>query len=165
MIYKFDEMSEWLSALCKLLSAYEAATDKLLSADINQADAAAQNAQVDDLLDARADIILRIDAAMCNLNALIAEQDAGKSALLQRMLRGESMMSALDGEDGKIYTQVLDLRSVHHRVTSKDRDFELRFRRRLDEVRTELIGLQQQKKKIDFYNSAKHTDNTTDFHA
>jgi hypothetical protein len=50
-------------------------------------------------------------------------------------------------------------------VTNKDRDFELRFRRRLDEVKSELIGLQQQKKKIDFYNSAKHTQNTTDFHA
>jgi hypothetical protein len=168
MIHRFDEMSEWLSVLCKLLSAYESATDRLLASDINQNDVAAQNAQINELLATREDIIQRINSAMGSLYALIEEQDAqhtGKSALLQRMLRGESMMSALDSEDSAIYTQVLDLRSIHHSVMNKDRDFELRFRRRLDEVRNELVGLQQQKKKLDFYNSAKHTQNTTDFHA
>lgn len=148
-IDKLGEILDRFDELKRLLEEYSALSNRLVNADVEEtAEASAIFADREALIGAMSEIKVGIDG-------LIEQQQPQKAALIRKMMNGDVTAGHFSDDERAIQGKVLDLRSLQSEILLKDERYRRRFQEKYDEIRDNLLELQKDKKKINFYNNAK----------
>lgn len=138
-----------LAKLSDLLTEYEKQTDLLCSVDPTDDD------EFNLIVIKRERIIDLIKELKPELSTAVEVQDEEDRKLIKRMLNGEAITTEIPKKLRGIQESVINVLSQQRSILEKDEIVRRRCKVRYDEIKDSLEELKQDKKRIDFYSTAK----------
>jgi hypothetical protein len=145
LLEKFDNLESLLFDFGEL-------SGKLSSADLELVD----ETQV--ILTERENIITQIKVLKPEITDIIDKQSPEKAAAIRKMLIGEMIMADFTEDEKAVQGKIISIRSLQSEILRKEAGNQVRYKRKYDEVRGELQNLQQEKKKLNFYQTTRDAD-------
>ncbi len=134
-----------ISATEAAMLRYDEKTSEILSTDIDET--------LEEIMTARDDILLEIHALRTELNKTAAEECSPEEAgYIARLLKNEHVPLGLSAELKEIRKAIVKLRSVFLGAQEKDAQAAKRVDARVQELRAQLEDLNDDKRRLDFYN-------------
>lgn len=103
----------------------------------------------------RQSMIDEIEELRSEASAILDGGDKSEAELIRSMLTGDTTNEHVTDELIPVRKAVVNLRSAQAKAAESDRALQLQFESRLEEARSELKQLNDEKKKIDYYSSLK----------
>lgn len=159
MIIETEAIIDKLIILENILIEYNTITNMLLSASLEDTE------ETDLIFSRRSELINRINGLRSEITALIDAQTEEDAAAIRKMLSGQTSVSgtSLSGTEKHLHGKIIDIRSLQIDILKKDDEIALKFKLKREEIRSALADLQQDKKKINFYNKASANGKGRDF--
>ncbi len=124
---------------------YDEKTAAVLTTDIDET--------LEGLLAERSGILERLGGLRAELNRLTAEECSREEAdYIEGLLKNRHVTLAAAAELKEIRKAIVELRSVHHSVQERDAQAAKRVDARVQELRARLEELNDDKRRLDFYN-------------
>ncbi|MDR0223144.1 MAG: hypothetical protein LBI38_06400 [Oscillospiraceae bacterium] len=155
MINNLELLVSEADALIAALTEYDEATERLCGVNLEQESIFAIG-EIENILGERERIIPKAAKAHMELMALIDEQDVDGKDALRRMFSvgGKGKKAPASGGEFSIRDKIYELMSLHSGIMRKDDDFKSRLTGKYDEVKEMMRSSQEDRKKLDFFNTA-----------
>lgn len=127
---------------------YDEKTSAILTTDIDET--------LEKLVAEREDILGQLTAIRGELDTLMGECSAEEASYIKNLLTGQHVTLAISPELKEIRKAVVELKSVHHTVQEKDNRAAKRVDARVQELRARLEELNDDKRRLDFYNQQQN---------
>lgn len=137
-------ISETKAAMLK----YDEKTSAILTTDIDET--------LEQLVSEREDILGQLTALRSELDTLAGECSAEEASYIKNLLIGQHVTLAISPELKEIRKAIVELKSVHHTVQEKDKQAGKRVDARVQELRARLEELNDDKRRLDFYNQQQN---------
>lgn len=105
-------------------------------------------------IEEREKIIGQIDFAKKECSALIDSGDPSEAALIRELLNGSNINQHIPDSFKPLRSAIISLRSAHSQAAEKDKALQAQFNSRTNEAKEELVKLNEDRKKLDYYTSA-----------
>jgi hypothetical protein len=149
MIIDNNLLLEKLDSLETLLTDFKVFTGELSAVDLETVE------ETDSILAKRGRIIAEMNVITPEIAEIIAKQTPEQEEMLKNMLNGETIIKSFTEEENAIQTRIISIRSLQSEIMKSEDSNRMKFKRKYDEVRDELEKLKEEKKRIDYYQSAK----------
>lgn len=123
---------------------YGEKTSAILTTDIDET--------LEQLVAERDEILERLNTLRAELGGLAEECAADEAEYIKKLLKGQHVTIAISSDLKEIRRAVVELKSVHHSVQEKDKQAAKRVDARVQELRARLEELNDDKRRLDFYN-------------
>lgn len=147
MIVDLDLLVEKLAALEELLVEYSIITGRLASADIEALE------EAEEPLEEREQLIMQMKLLEPEITEIISRQTPEIAESVRKMMAGETVMTGFSEDEKVLQGRIIRLLSVQNTLIETEKDIRTRFKSKYDEVRDELEKLNEEKKKISFYQN------------
>lgn len=135
-----ENISETKAAMLR----YDEKTSAILTTDIDET--------LEKLLAERNAALEQLTALRGELDKLTEECSAEEADYIKNLLTGQHVTLAISSELKEIRNAIVELKSVHHDVQNKDSQAAKRVDARVQELRARLEELNDDKRRLDFYN-------------
>lgn len=105
-------------------------------------------------IDERENIIGQIDFTKKECSALIDSGDPAEAVLIRDLLKGSNINQHIPDSLKPLRSVIVSLRSAQNQAMEKDKALQAQFKSRTNEAKEELVKLNEDKKKLDYYTSA-----------
>lgn len=139
-----EQILENISETKEIMLKYDEKTSAILTTDIDET--------LEGIIAERSDIIIQLAALRTDLNRLTEECSADEAEYIKKLLTGRHATLAISPELKEIRNAIVELKSVHHSVQEKDKQAAMRVDARVQELRARLEELNDDKRRLDFYN-------------
>ncbi|MDR0196918.1 MAG: hypothetical protein LBI36_01680 [Oscillospiraceae bacterium] len=147
----FHQADELVAALTE----YKEATARLCEINLEQENVI-EIGEIENIISEREKIIPKAAKAHINLMALIDEQNDDGRETLHRMFAAEKAVESVNAfapDETRVKDKIYELLSVHGDIMEKDNEFKKRLSGKYDEVKEILRTSQEDRRKLDFFNS------------
>lgn len=101
----------------------------------------------------RQKLIEKIDGLRSEAAAILDGSDPYEAQLIRGMLTGDNINQRISEELLPVRSAAVNLRSAQSMAAESDRKLQLQFESRLQEAKDQLVQLNNDKKKLDYYSS------------
>ena len=106
-------------------------------------------------IDERQKLIEKIDELRSEWTEIMNNGDNHEAELIRGMMTGDNAIQRIPDELVPVRKAIVNLRSAHIKAAESDRNLQLQFKSRLQEAKDQLVQLNSDKKKLDYYSSLK----------
>ncbi|MDR2532168.1 MAG: hypothetical protein LBC82_04925 [Oscillospiraceae bacterium] len=149
MVVAVDLLMEKFNHLEDLLSDFGRLSGRLSSADFELVD------ETQGILDEREKIIGQIKIIQSQITEILEKQPPAQAAKIRKMLTGENVTADYSEDEKNIQVKIIGIHSLQSDIMQKESGTRIRFKKKYDDVRSELEELQKEKKKLNFYQNAR----------
>ena len=136
-----EELLEQYSAIAEVIMKTESDELELLTEKISE----------------RQKLIDRVSKLQSEVTLILDSGDKFEADLIRGMLTGENTNQHIPDELIPVRKAIVNLRSAHIKAAQNDRNLQLQFESRLQEAKDQLVQLNSDKKKLDYYSSLKQS--------
>ncbi|MDE7281656.1 MAG: hypothetical protein K2N36_07955 [Ruminiclostridium sp.] len=144
LIENFEKMEQ-------LLKDYTAATNVIMTTESEDIEMIAGK------IEEREELIGRIDFLKKQCTALIDSGEPEEASQIREMLTGSNINQHIPEHFMALRNTIVSLRSAQSQAAEKDKALQAQFNSRTNEAKEELVKLNNDKKKLNYYTSANAT--------
>lgn len=131
----------------QLLEQYNAIAGVIMKTESDEAELLTEK------IDERQKLIDRVKELQGEVTAILDSGDKHEAELIRGMLTGENAIQRIPDELDPVRKAIVNLRSAHMKAAESDRNLQLQFESRLQEAKDQLMQLNSDKKKLNYYSS------------
>lgn len=131
----------------QLLEQYDAIAQVIMKIESEEAELLTEK------IGERQKLVDKVKELQSEVTAILDGGDKHEAELIRGMLTGENAIQRIPEELVAVRKAIVNLRSAHMKAAESDRNLQLQFESRLQEAKDELVQLNSDKKKLDYYSS------------
>ena len=143
-----DQLIENFEKMEQLLKEYTAATNIIMGTESEDLEIIAGK------IEEREGLIGQIDFIKKQCTALIDSGDLEEAAQIRELLTGSNINQHIPDHFMDLRNTIVSLRSAQSQAAEKDKALQAQFNSRTNEAKEELVKLNNDKKKLNYYTSA-----------
>ncbi len=143
-----NQLVESFEKMEQLLREYTTATNVIMGTESEDIEIIAKK------IEEREEIIGQIDFIKKQCTALIDSGEPEEAAQIRELLTGSNINQHIPEHFITLRNTIVSLRSAQSQAAEKDKALQAQFNSRTNEIKEELVKLNNDKKKLDYYTSA-----------
>lgn len=147
------QLIEGFEKIEQLLKEYTKATDVIMGTESENIEAIAEK------VEERERLIGEIDFVKKHCSTLIDSGEKEEAVQIREMLTGSNINQHIPSNFISLRNAIVSLRSAQNQAAEKDKALQAQFNSRTNEAKEELVKLNNDKKRLDYYTSANAAPN------